>query len=124
MSTNKNKPPRPTFNPDAIPPQSDAAKAHAAASKYAFGSSVTPQGDGAYLIKPSKPVEQFTVVQAAAILNVHKSSVYRLINEGKLKAVKPLRKAIRIPAEALAAHQRNAENPEYWDTAPAPAPKK
>lgn len=112
---------RPSFNPAAIPPQSDAAKAHTAATKYAFGSTVTPQGDGAYLIKPSQPVEQFTVLQAATILDVHKSSVYRLIWEGKLKAVKPLRKAIRIPADVLAAHQRNAENPEYWDTAPAPA---
>ena len=116
--------PQPTFNPNAMPPQSDAAKAYAAANNYAFGSTLTAQGDGSYTVKPSKPVAWFTVLQVASILDVHKSSVYRLIWEGKLQAVKPLRKALRISADVLAAHQRNAEDPEYWTAAPAPEARK
>lgn len=121
MRTNNGKPPEPSFNPAAIPPQSDAAKAHAAAGQNVFGSAMLPQGDGSYVVKPSKSVTWFTVLQAAAILGVHKASVYRLIHEGKLRAVKRPRKSLRISAKILAAHQRNAENPEYWKSAPSPS---
>ena len=54
------------------------------------------------------------MAQAAEILQVSVSSVYRLIDEGVLKAVRPLRGKILIEASDLQRHQEHAADPEFW----------
>jgi excisionase family DNA binding protein len=105
---------KPTFNPASIPPGSDAAKSFAAAH-VGFVPTITPQGDGSYVLRPGKPVSTLTVREAARVLNVHISSVYRLIDSGILLCERPTRGAIRIPLSAMDAHRRHAADPEFWD---------
>ena len=69
---------------------------------------------GRSLLKPGKPIKLVTVAQAAEILQVSVSSVYRLIDEGVPKAVRPLRGKILIEASDLQRHQEHAADPEFW----------
>ena len=76
---------------------------------------ISPQGDGSVIVRPGKPVAEMTVTQAARYLGVHKSSVYRLIDQGDLVARRPLRKKTLIPAGALEEWRKKTSDPEYWE---------
>ena len=76
---------------------------------------VTPQGDGSVVIRPGKPIAEMTVTQAARFLGIHKSSVYRLIDNGSLTARRPLKKKTLIAAAVLEDWRERTKDPEYWD---------
>lgn len=74
-----------------------------------------PQGDGAYLIKPGRPVEMVTVRQACEMLGLKKTAVYTLIAMGELPVECPAPKKTLIPAEAIERHRAKTRDPEYWE---------
>lgn len=75
---------------------------------------VTPQGDGSFHVRPSKPVSHMSIKQSAAYLNISPSSVYRLVDEGVIPAERPLRGKILIAVSDLEAHKERSRDPEFW----------
>lgn len=73
-----------------------------------------PQGDGAFLVKPGKPVLKITVKQAAARAGVSVGTVYRLIEAGFLEAEHPSPGRITVVSESLERHLSATRDPEYW----------
>lgn len=45
--------------------------------------------------------ELFTIAEVAALFRVHPSTIYRMIDEGKLQAVRPTPGTVRVPREAI-----------------------
>lgn len=82
---------------------------------FTFAASVIPRGDGSYIVQPAKPVQQLTVAQAARVLGVSPSTVYRLKDSGLLHAARPSPHKILISAESLESHRCASSDPEFWD---------
>lgn len=79
----------------------------------------TPRGDGSFVVKPGRPVSRLTVAQAAARAGVSVWTIYRLINEGYLKADRPSPGRIVVDSESLEQHLLVTRDPEYWPARPA-----
>lgn len=80
---------------------------------------VIPQGDGSVILKPGKPTSEVSPKVAAQMLGVSKSSVYELIQEGKLVYRRPLKKKILITTASIDAYRTETGDPEYWEQPPA-----
>jgi excisionase family DNA binding protein len=78
---------------------------------------VTPQSDGSWLVKPGKPVlddeEERTPKQAAAYLKLGLSTVYDLVEIGKLASRRPSPFKILIPLSALREYKAASRDPEF-----------
>ncbi len=83
-----------------------------------------PQGDGAFLIKPGKPVREMTVMQAMLFLGVGRTSMYELIYAGFIPHRRPTPHKILISVDALEEFRRKTNDPEYWDGKPRPSYRK
>jgi hypothetical protein len=83
-----------------------------------------PQGDGAFLVKPGKPIREMSVKQAMVFLGVGRTSMYDLLNSGMIPHRRPLPHKICIPVEALEAFRSKTDDPEYWDGKPSPSNRK
>lgn len=82
---------------------------------FSFLTTTIPHGDSSYIVKPSKPVQDLTVRDAAGLLRVSVSSVYRLVDEGRLKSWRPLKGKILIPAGEIDRHRGQTADPEFWE---------
>ena len=73
-----------------------------------------PQGDGSYIVRPGKPISELTPNQAAVALGLSRSSVYRRLMEGRLKARRPGPRKILISADSVEEWRKETEDSEYW----------
>jgi len=85
-----------------------------AESKMTFQPTVTPQGDGSFVIRPGKPVAKLTLRQAAKRAGCSRTTIYRLYNTGILKGDRPSPRKIFIFADSLEQHLTNCQDPEFW----------
>ncbi len=76
-----------------------------------------PQGDGSFVIRPGKPVQDLTPKQAAAYLGIAWSSIYKLLDAGKIPCRRPLRGKILISVEDCERWKSRTRDPEFWDRA-------
>lgn len=73
-------------------------------------------GGGEFRVRPSKPIANMTVKEAAAFLAVSDSTIYVFCRVGLLPHERPTPRSMRIPVEAVRALKQKTEDPEYWDT--------
>jgi len=81
----------------------------------AFEATMTPRGDGSYVVVPGRPVARLTVVAAARELGCSKWTVYRLRDAGHLEAERPSPHKTLILAESLRKHRVAVRDPEFWE---------
>lgn len=78
---------------------------------------ITKQGDGSYVCRSGKPTRELTPLQAAAALGISRSSVYALIEGGRLECRRPTPGKILISAESVTRHAEQTKDPEFWTKA-------
>jgi hypothetical protein len=83
------------------------------------GSTVTPRGDGTFIVTPGKPMQRLTVTAAARELGCSIWTVYRLRDSGHLEAERPSPHKTLILAESIAKHRAAVRDPEFWEKAQA-----
>ncbi len=91
-----------------------------------FGApTLLPQGDGSFVLRPGKPLVEFSPLQFARAISVSRSTVYRLLDEWKIISYRrPSPRKILIPAEAVESFRRKTEDPEFWQSVKALEKKK
>ena len=81
---------------------------------FAFVPSVTPQGDGSFIIRPGKPRRLLTVLEAALRAHCSTDTIYRLIDFGLVEFERPSPRKILVIAESLEEHLARTRDPEFW----------
>ncbi|MCU4750235.1 helix-turn-helix domain-containing protein [Streptomyces sp. G-5] len=76
-------------------------------------SHLTPATELEHIISDILNQNLLTVSQVAEILHVSKMTVYRLINDGELTALRVTKRTLRVREEDLRAHLLKAERSEH-----------
>ena len=75
---------------------------------------VVPLGDGTFRLIPRKPKDEVTPLEAAKLLRASRSTVYRLLELGFLKARQPSPRKILVDAGSLNQFMEKSCDPEFW----------
>src|SRR5579862_5369456 len=79
---------------------------------------IVPQGGGAYLVKPGKPLlgrAKLTIAEAAARANLSPDTILRLYDAGLVTGERPTPRKTFIFIDSLDAHLQASHDQEYWD---------
>ena len=82
---------------------------------FSFTPVCTPQGDGSFVVRPGKPVQRLTAMEAARRMRCSVWTVYAMFRSGILVGERPTPHKILIDAGALEAHLEATRDPEFWD---------
>jgi excisionase family DNA binding protein len=98
-------------------PRSGAAAAALPLPAVRFPTITTVNADGTVTVRPGRPEidpQEITPREAAALLRVSKPTVYRFIDEGRLRCRRPSRGKILILESDVKALRQKSKDPEYW----------
>lgn len=81
---------------------------------FSFTTTMIPQGDGSFVVRPGKPQLFLTAKEVAARMRCSVWTVYTLLDDGTLPSIRPTPHKRLVPAAAFERHMESSRDPEFW----------
>ena len=81
---------------------------------FCFTTTLIPQGDGSYLLKPGKPLSRLSLREAAKRTGLSRTTIYRLWDCGLVRGERPSPRKIYVFLDSLEEHLNKTQDGEFW----------
>ena len=86
-------------------------------ASFSFAATLTPQGDGSFLLRPGKPLMRLSLREAARRTGLSRTTIYRLWDCGLVEGERPSPRKIYVFAHSLDEHLKRTRDAEFWGAA-------